>query len=101
MTDMGSYIWFIGLGACLVALAAALAVGRLRASTRIQGNPNHAWEQAAWGSGHPRWRAPKTRLAALRLTKETVRRGSQPDCWVERSRWTAIDPHIPTEQCYG
>ena len=55
MSDLGSYIWFIGLGACILALAVAIAVGRLRSRGRapVQGDPNNAWKQAARESGHP------------------------------------------------
>ncbi len=53
MSDMGSYIWFIGLGICLIALAVAVAIGRLRGRPGRKGNPNNAWEEAARDSGHP------------------------------------------------
>jgi hypothetical protein len=61
MSDLGSYIWFVGLGACLVALAVAIAAGRLRsrARTPVQGDPNNAWKQVARDSGHPEVARPE------------------------------------------
>jgi hypothetical protein len=60
MSDLGSYIWFIGLGGCLVALGIAMAFGRLRGRpSRAAGNPNNAWEQAAKESGHPEVARPE------------------------------------------
>jgi hypothetical protein len=59
MSDLGSYIWFIGLGGCLVAFAIAMAFGRLRGRPGRVGNPNHAWEQLADEKGHPEVARPE------------------------------------------
>jgi hypothetical protein len=56
MSGLGGYIWFIGLGACLVVLAAAYFVADLRKPKHpagAGGDPNHAWKQAAAETGHP------------------------------------------------
>ena len=48
MGDLGSYIWFIGLGAGIVILAIAMIYARSRRrQTYVAGDPNHAWKQAA------------------------------------------------------
>lgn len=59
MSDLGSYIWFIGLGGCLIVLAIAMAFGRLRGRPGGAGNPNHAWEQVAKDKGHPEVARPE------------------------------------------
>lgn len=56
MSGLGGYIWFIGLGACMVFLVVAYVVADVRKKKRqgdVGGNPNHAWEQAAVESGSP------------------------------------------------
>jgi type IV secretory pathway TrbD component len=55
MGDVGSYIWFIGLGVGIVILGIAMAVAKSR------GDPNHAWKQAAAETGHPEVARPDTR----------------------------------------
>jgi hypothetical protein len=60
MSDLGGYIWFIGLGACLVLFAVAMAVARLRGRPqRGEGNANNAWEQVAREKGHPEVARPE------------------------------------------
>lgn len=59
MSDLGSYIWFIGLGACIVLLGIAIAVGRMRRRTAAAGNPNAAWQQVARETGHPEVARPE------------------------------------------
>lgn len=52
MGDLGSYIWFIGLGGGLVILAIAFIYARSR-PRRQSGDLNNAWKEAAAESGHP------------------------------------------------
>lgn len=61
MSDLGSYIWFYGLGVCIVALGIAIAVGRLRrrSTTTTASDPNHAWKQVARETGHPEVARPE------------------------------------------
>lgn len=63
MGDLGSYIWFIGLGAGIVILGIIMFAARVRArrQPRFQGDPNHAWKQAAAETGHPEVANPKAR----------------------------------------
>jgi hypothetical protein len=62
MSDLGSYIWFIGLGACIVALGIAIAVGRMRRrNTPAIGDPNNAWKEVARDTGHPEVAQPDHR----------------------------------------
>ncbi len=59
MEGIGGYIWFVGLGAALIVLAAAMIYasrGRARG-----GDPNNAWKQAAAESGHPEVAKPDGR----------------------------------------
>ena len=53
MSGLGSYIWFIGLGAGLLILAAAMFYAKNRPRKAVGGDPNHAWKQAAAETGHP------------------------------------------------
>ena len=53
MADMGSYVWFIGLGAGTVLLAIAVLVARGRKRPDYKGDENHAWKQAAAETGRP------------------------------------------------
>jgi hypothetical protein len=52
MGDLGSYVWFVGLGGGILVLALVLIYGSTR-RRRAGGRPNAAWEQAAAESGHP------------------------------------------------
>ena len=61
MGDLGSYVWFIGLGAGLLILAVAIAIGRMRGRPAGRGDPNHAWKQAAAETGHPEVAKPDPR----------------------------------------
>jgi hypothetical protein len=61
MGDVGSYIWFIGLGVGIVILGIAMAVAKSRGRNRAVGDPNHAWKQAAAETGHPEVARPDTR----------------------------------------
>lgn len=60
MGDLGSYIWFVGLGAGLVILAVAIGYARTR-RRKPGGDPNHAWKQAAAETGHPEVANPDNR----------------------------------------
>ena len=59
MSDLGSYIWFIGLAVGLLVLAAIMAYATVRGRRRTGGDPNHAWKQAAAESGHPEVARPE------------------------------------------
>ena len=61
MGDLGSYIWFIGLGAGIVILGVAILVSRGRKRQTYTGDPNHAWKQAAAETGHPEVARPDSR----------------------------------------
>jgi hypothetical protein len=63
MGDLGSYIWFIGLGAGIVILGIIMFAARMRSRRRpaYVGDPNHAWKQAAAETGHPEVAEPKLR----------------------------------------
>jgi hypothetical protein len=52
MSDIGGYIWFIGLGAGIVILGLAIAYASARRRKPGVAHPNAAWEQAAAESGH-------------------------------------------------
>jgi hypothetical protein len=60
MGDLGGYIWFIGLGLGLIALAGAYIYATNRRQ-RVGGDPNHAWKQAAAESHHPEVAKPEGR----------------------------------------
>jgi hypothetical protein len=59
MSDLGSYIWFVGLAVGLLVLAGILAYGTVRRRRPAGGDPNHAWKQAAAESGHPEVARPE------------------------------------------
>jgi hypothetical protein len=59
MSDLGSYIWFIGLAVGLLVLAGVMAYGTVRGRRPRAGDPNHAWKQAAAESGHPEVARPE------------------------------------------
>ena len=61
MGDLGSYIWFIGLGAGIVILGIIMFAARARRRPVVGGDPNHAWKQAAAETGHPEVANPKAR----------------------------------------
>lgn len=61
MGDLGSYIWFIGLGAGIVILGIAMFVARGRRRASYVGDSNHAWKQAAAETGHPEVANPNPR----------------------------------------
>ena len=61
MSGLGSYIWFIGLGAGLLILAGAMFYAKNRPRKPVAGDPNHAWKQAAAESGHPEVARPEKR----------------------------------------
>jgi hypothetical protein len=61
MGDLGSYIWFIGLGAGIVILGIAMLIARGRKRQTYQGDSNHAWKQAAAETGHPEVARPDPR----------------------------------------
>lgn len=52
MENIGGYIWFVGLGGALLALAAAYVYATTR-KRKAGGRPNAAWEQAAGEAGDP------------------------------------------------
>ena len=55
MSDIGGYIWFIGLGAGIIILGLAIAYASARKRKRKRkpavAHPNAAWEQAASETG--------------------------------------------------
>jgi hypothetical protein len=52
--EVGSYIWFIGLGGGIAVLGLIIAYGLGRGRPpKAAGDANHAWKQAAAESGHP------------------------------------------------
>ncbi len=61
MGDLGSYIWFIGLGAGIVILGIAMAMARSRRRKTYVGDENHAWKQAAAETGRPEVANPNLR----------------------------------------
>ncbi|MDB5560457.1 MAG: hypothetical protein JWQ36_3391 [Enterovirga sp.] len=61
MGDLGSYIWFIGLGAGIVILGIVMFVARGRRRQSYVGDSNHAWKQAAAETGHPEVANPNQR----------------------------------------
>ncbi|NNM73144.1 hypothetical protein [Enterovirga aerilata] len=61
MGDLGSYVWFIGLGAGIVILGIAMMVARGRKRPTYKGDENHAWKQAAAETGHPEVAKPNPR----------------------------------------
>lgn len=67
MSDLGGYIWFIGLGGALAILAVAYVVADLRKPKAPQtaGEPNHAWRQEAEESGHPEVARPQPESPAV------------------------------------
>lgn len=58
MSDMGGYIWFIGLGGGLILLAIAFLYATNR-KRKPGGDPGAAWKQAAAESGHPEVARPE------------------------------------------
>ena len=52
MSDIGGYIWFIGLGAGIIILGLAIAYASVRRRKPVVAHPNAAWEQAASEAGH-------------------------------------------------